>query len=178
MVSSGLAYDRSQDLIERDQMRRYETALRNYVRRRAHPADVDDLVNEAIARLLATCQDSDVTTPLAYLFRIAANLLADHARARLRTAREPYPLDDDPSFAIAPEQEQNLRFSDLQSAYDAALAELSPQCRRVFVMRRHDDHGTAEIALRLGISHRMVQKYMVRALALLSDRLAPFLAKD
>jgi RNA polymerase sigma factor (sigma-70 family) len=164
--------------IDRDQLRRYEAALRSYIRRRAHPADVDDLVQEALTRLLATRRDTDVATPLAYLFRIASNLLADHARLRSRASFEPCTPEIEQALAVAPDQELGAHLSDLQSAYEAALAELSPRCRHVFVMRRHGERDTAEIAHELGISHRMVQKYMVQALALLSARLAPFLAGD
>src|SRR3546814_3471829 len=66
-------------------------------------------------------------------------------------------------------------FADLERSYAAALDELSPRCREVFRLRRHGEMTTAEVADRFGMSHRMVQKYMVQALELLSVRLRPFL---
>src|SRR3546814_10668598 len=63
-----------------DEFRRYEAALRSYFRRRAPAPQVDDLVQEALARLIATQQDTQVQPPLAYLFRIASDLMADRAR--------------------------------------------------------------------------------------------------
>src|SRR3546814_11430884 len=64
-------------------------------------------------------------------------------------------------------------FADLERSYAAALDELSPRCREVFRLRRHGEMTTAEVADRFGMSHRMVQKYMVQALELLSVRLRP-----
>jgi RNA polymerase sigma-70 factor (ECF subfamily) len=163
--------------VDREELRRYEAALRSYFRRRAHPADVDDLVQEALIRLFTSHPDTDVSTPLAYLFRIAANLLVDHARARRRVPVEPSSIEIERSVVASPEQELGTHLSDLQSAYSSALAELSPRCRDVFVMRRHAERSTADVAAELDISHRMVQKYMVQALELLHVRLGPFLAR-
>lgn len=162
--------------VDPDELRRYEGALRSYFRRRAHPNDVDDLVQEALARLFASHRNTNVSTPLAYLFRVASNLLVDEARARRRVEWESCSAEIEESVATPATQELDTHLSDLQRAYGAALAELSPRCRAVFVMRRHNDHSTVDVARELGISHRMVQKYMVQALALLSERLGIFLA--
>lgn len=176
MASQRLAAQASEPApIDRGELRRYEAALRTYLRRRAHPADVDDLVQEALARLISTRQDTHVATPLAYLFRIAANLLADHAHARRRLVFEPCSTEIEESVATPPEQELGTHLADLQAAYAETLAELSPRCRAVFVMRRHQGKSVTDIADELGISRRMVWKYMAQALELLSERLQPFL---
>lgn len=158
------------------ELKRYEAALRSYFRRRAPGHQVDDLVQEALTRLVATQHGADLQTPLAYLFRIASNLLADHARASRRNGPVAWDEEDDVEMrtATAPSQEHGLLFTDLERAYAAALDELSPRCRDVFVMRRHGELSTPEVAERLNISHRMVQKYMVQALELLSVRLRPY----
>lgn len=160
-----------------EEFRRYEAALRSYFRRRVQTSQVDDLVQEALARLIATRRDTQVQTPLAYLFRIASNLMADRARAQRRAPTREW--DDEEGWeeqaSAAPEQERGLFFADLERSYAAALDELSPRCREVFLLRRHGEASTADVADRFGISHRMVQKYMVQALELLSVRLRPFL---
>lgn len=77
-------------------------------------------------------------------------------------------------LATGPEQEQARRVSDLKHAYEMALGELSPRCREVFLLRRHDAIDTNGVAAHFGISTRMVQKYMARATAHLEERLSAF----
>src|SRR3546814_19632019 len=70
-----------------DDFRRYEAALRSYFRRRAPAPQVADLVQAALARLIANQQDTPVQTPLAYLFRIASNLIAASELGRVAGRR-------------------------------------------------------------------------------------------
>ncbi|MBB4099489.1 RNA polymerase sigma factor [Sphingomonas kyeonggiensis] len=147
----------------------YRAALRAFVARRVDDAaEVDDLVQEACARLVASARERTVDEPRAYLFRIAANLIADRHRRALPVV----PLDPEIHPPVRPAQEDRRRAADLQAALEAALDELSPRCREVFVMRRFDERGTGEIARELGISPRMVQKHLTHAVAHLYDRLA------
>jgi RNA polymerase sigma-70 factor (ECF subfamily) len=163
--------------LDREEWRRYEAALRSYFRRRTDPSDVDDLVQEALLRLFASRRHDELTTPLAYLFRVASNLLVDHARARRRSMIDPNRPVVAEFVAVEADQEYHTLLGDLERVYADALDELSPRCRQVFVMRRHGGHATPEIADTLGISHRMVQKYMVQALELLTVRLKPFVGR-
>src|SRR3546814_14973108 len=70
-----------------DEFRRYEAARRSYFRRRAPAPQVDDLVQEELASLIAPPPDTQVPTPLHYRFRLAANLMAARARAPRRVPR-------------------------------------------------------------------------------------------
>ncbi len=146
----------------------YRAALRAFVARRIDdPHEVEDLVQEACARLIASAREATLDAPQAYLFRIAANLIAD----RHRRAAPTVPIADGFDPPVAGAQEDARRFADLQAALVAALDELSPRCREVFVMRRFDERGTGDIARSLGISPRMVQKHLTHAVAHLYDRL-------
>lgn len=154
---------------QRDRFDAYRAALRAFVARRIDdPAEVDDLVQEACTRLVASARERTVDEPQAYLFRIAANLIAD----RHRRMPPVVPLAPDIDPPVRPLQEDRRRVADLQAALESALDELSPRCREVFVMRRFDERGTGEIARELGISPRMVQKHLTHAVAHLYDRLA------
>lgn len=169
-------YD-SVSLVPADELRQYETALQNYFRRRVAADQVDDLVQEALTRLFASHHAEQLQTPLAYLFRIASNLLADNAR-RQRTS--PPASDEEKQWAeshlsVLPDQENQLFLRDLEKDYALALAALPARARAVFIMRRHDGLSTPEIAARLRITKRMVQKHMVTALDLLSQRLQSYL---
>lgn len=147
----------------------YRAALRSFVARRVDdPAEVDDLVQEACTRLIASAREQALDVPQAYLFRIAANLIAD----RHRRAAPVHTLLDGQEVAVPAAQEDARRLADLRAALTAALDELSPRTREVFVLRRFDERGTGEIARALGISPRMVQKHLTSAMAHLYARLA------
>ena len=151
-----------------DSLGAYRAALRAFVARRiADPHEAEDLVQEACARLIATAQQRSLEEPQAYLFRIAANLIADRGRRGLVVV----PLTDEMHPSIAPRQEERRRVVDLQQALEAALAELSPRARTIFVMRRFDEMGTGDIARAMGISPRMVQKHLTHAVSHLYARL-------
>jgi len=158
------AADNAEDL----QFGAYRAALRAFVARRIrNTQEVDDLVQEACTRLIDTARSRTLDEPQAYLFRIAANLIADsHRRATPIVQLEP-----DHDSPIRPAQEDGQHVRELQLALETALGELAPRCRRVFVLRRFEDRSNADIAAELGISMRMVQKYMVTAITHLYDRL-------
>ncbi|MGE7199672.1 RNA polymerase sigma factor [Brevundimonas naejangsanensis] len=151
-------------------LRRYEGALRDFFGRRVYSRDeVDDLVQEAFARLIESGGRRDVEYPAAYLFRIASNLIHDRGRRRARSPVQAELDVEDAALAVAPEQENRRRLEDLQMTLNAVLDQLPAKCRDVFVMRRFKNMTTPEIAGALGISHRMVQKHMSRALLALHE---------
>lgn len=141
--------------------------------------DVDDIVQEAFLKFHAICRGSSIDNPLGYLYRIANNLLIDRSRRRSALANA-VDIDgvSESCLAMAPSQEEGRRLADLQRAYHAALAELSPRCAEVFQLRRHAGMATPDVAARLSITTRMVQKHMVTAMAHLQDRLRMFLSDD
>lgn len=154
--------------IDATMLRQYEGALRDFFGRRVRSRDeVDDLVQEAFARLIASGGERDVQYPIAYLFRIASNLIHDRGRQRARRPGEQELESAGEALAVAPQQEDRRHLEDLRARLGAVLADLSPKCRDVFIMRRFKNMTTPEIAGALGISHRMVQKHMTRAMTAL-----------
>ena len=78
-----------------------------------------------------------MTSHRAYLRRSAVNAATDAYRRR--SAHEMVPLDAAHEPAAPTEDpEARLRASQCLSALEAALAELSPKCRQVFVWQRLD----------------------------------------
>ncbi|MGH8240541.1 MAG: RNA polymerase sigma factor, partial [Steroidobacteraceae bacterium] len=108
-----------------------------------------------------------------YLFAIARNLLFDAARRRaivsfyrmadLDTLNV---ADDAPTAETIVSAQDELRR--LQEVVDA----LSPQCRRVFLLRRIEEHSLHEIAVELGLSVSTVEKHLAKAMASLTQALA------
>ncbi len=158
----------------------HEVRLRMFVAARAsNRADIDDIVQDAFLKFHASNQDQLIENPLGYLYRIAMNIIIDHGRRRspLANSVDIEGISED-HLAMAPSQEHGRRLADLERAYHAALAELSPRCAEIFQLRRHGRMATPDVAARLSITTRMVQKHMVTAMAHLQDRLRPFLYDD
>jgi RNA polymerase sigma-70 factor (ECF subfamily) len=149
---------------EAELLRSYEGALRRFFSRRVPREEVDDLVQEAFARLLSSRQQRDLVYPFAYLFQIASNLVSDHHRRQARASRDVEVAAEDDRLAVAPDQEHARHLADLQQRLAVALAALPGRCREVFIMRRFRNMTTPAIADALGISPRMVQKHLTRAM--------------
>ena len=66
------------------------------------------------------------------------------------------------ALAISPEEQQIIL--DTLLAIDAMLNTLPLKVRRAFLLSRLDGLSYREIAAELGVSERMVKKYMARAM--------------
>lgn len=153
-------------------LRHYQRAVRQFFFRRvsAH-SDVDDLVQESVTRFIVASRRDKVQQPLGYLFRIARNLLIDHARRNAGSGPASSVPDEEIHVAVRAEQEDALHLADLESALNEALDELPAKCREAFILRRFHAMDTPAIAEHLGVSPRMVQKYLIRSMAHLRQRL-------
>lgn len=170
-MGRGLARIDGQSLDDEARATVYLAALRAFISRRVANRDlVEDVVQESYVRLLARVRENPVEEPQAYLFRIASNLLADLGRGGKAALNQTEPLPDD-LLAVPAEQEHERCRADLQRMLEQALDELAPRCRQVFVMHRFDELETGVIAVRLGISQRMVQKHLITAVSHLYKRL-------
>jgi len=158
-------------------LREFEMRLRSFIALRvSNASDADDIVQEAFLRFCSIDDQGTISNPLGYLYRIALNIIIDRARRRTPLTNS-VDIDgvSETLLATGPLQEQGRELADLQRAYHAALAELPPRCAQVFHLRRHRSMTAPDVAARLSITTRMVQKHMVIAMAHLQNRLGPFL---
>ena len=141
--------------------------LAAYFRRRVrNDVDVDDLIQDVFARLVARDSAAPVQHLAGYLASTAASVLADQMRRR--TARR---FDDHVPFE--PERHGEADFDperlltgreDLDAAAAALLA-LPERTRTVFLLRRLEGYKHQDIGTHLGISVSAVEKHMARAVA-------------
>lgn len=116
-------------------------------------------------------QPGQVQKPDAYLFRVALNVAADRRqsesrRLALSEIEALRHIDDD---ELDPERIVASR-SEIE-ALGAALDELSPRCRAIFLAARLNELPHRVIAQRHGISTRMVEREIRRAVQHCGDRL-------
>jgi RNA polymerase sigma-70 factor (ECF subfamily) len=150
-----------------------EPQLRGWLKRVTPPGlEVDDLIQEAYARLAGLATVESITQPKAYLYQIVKRLIADHIRRASVVSidaaaelAEMSVLEDE----MTPERIISAR-QELERVYEAIVA-LPNLCRTVFVMRKFDDQPQKAIASELHVSENIVEKRMMRALQMLLENL-------
>jgi RNA polymerase sigma factor (sigma-70 family) len=142
----------------------HDTELHGFARRRAGRQEAEDVVQDTYLHLLQRGTAATLEQPRPYLFRIAANLAMDLARktkVRLRYAGEGFALA---CHAEAPPNPEAAAGGAMElRRLQASLCELPPLCRDAFLLNRIEDLTHAEIAARLGVSVRTIDRYMARA---------------
>jgi len=120
-----------------------------------------DLAHDTFVRLLRRPQPP--REPRALLTTIAHGILVNHWRRQdiERAYREALASRPEP-VGVSPEEQQLV----LETLYevDAMLSRLPSKVRRAFLMAQLDDLTYREIGAELGVSERMVKKYMARAM--------------
>ncbi len=151
---------------------RYYGRVMRFLRRRSPTAeDAADLTQDTFARLSAV-DIGQIREPESFLFTAALNLLRDRARsAKAQQVAMTVSVEDTQLVCPAPRPEQVLDGEQRMRSLEAALSELSPKCRAVFVLFHFDGVTQKEIAQRLRISVSMVEKYVRQALAHCQQRL-------
>lgn len=128
------------------------------------PHNAADITQDAFMRLLLKHEAlKDLTTPRAYLVRIAKGLLIDQWRRQELEQRylDALSLHDQPSSAS---QELQAIILETLLEVDAMLNRLNPKAKQAFLLAQIDGLTYQEIADIIGVSERMVKKYMATAM--------------
>ena len=158
--------------LNRIALRHYDRLIGFLRRRSGCPDDAADIAHDAFMRLSAA-DIGQIREPGSFLFTTALNLLRDRAKsAHARHTAFAVPVEDADLVCPAPQAERVLEGEQRIRALEIALYELSAKCRSVFVLYHFDEVPQREIAVRLGISVSMVEKYVKQAMAHCQRRLA------
>jgi RNA polymerase sigma-70 factor (ECF subfamily) len=156
-----------QQVCIQDIIRHHHDSLIKFLRRRLSIAeDAYDVAQEAYIRMMKYEGSREIEFPTAMLFRIAVNVANDHGRAsQSRSARSHVQIDDLDLASECPSAERDVAArQDLDLLLDA-IDDLPPKRRQVFLLSRARGMTYPEIASHCGISVKMVEKQISRALA-------------
>jgi RNA polymerase sigma factor (sigma-70 family) len=153
-------------------IRRHHSALLCFLRLRLRIAhDADDIAQESYIRMLQYEGSRAIRSPSSMLFRIAINVANDLGRSELaRRASEQCSIDDVELVSDLPSAEREIGACQELELLEAAIAQLSPKCREVFLLSRAQLMTYPEIARHCGISLKMVEKHISRALAVCTKK--------
>lgn len=147
----------------------YEELIGTWTRRLRSRHQAEDLTHDAFVRVLES-DAASVQQPRAYLHQTARNIAVDTFRREDRRALLELESTDY-SLPHTGDPEAFMNALQLADSVEKALAELPLNCRKVFVWQKLEGLTQAEIAERLSLSKNMVEKYMIRTLRHLRDRL-------
>ena len=165
--------DRARHILARLVEAHYEE-LRAFVRRRVGSASAaQEIVQETWVRVASDPPARDPDQPLAYLYRVAANLAVDRQRRERLEARHLVPgaaPPDRPDSAPGPERTAAAR--EALAILERAVDELPERCRAAFLLYRGRGLSMRETAAALGITEKTVEKHVARAMVHCRRRLA------
>ncbi|WP_043114458.1 RNA polymerase sigma factor [Solimonas soli] len=138
----------------------YDELVDELRRRFGDRAFAREVVHDVCVQILEKPQ-REAHTPLALLRRISHDAAVDRCRADDRRRRWIDSVAELPDVACAAAtQEQAVDAEQELQRLERAIAALPPRRRDVFVMHKIHELPQAEVAARLGISLKMVEKQM------------------
>ena len=151
---------------------RYRQPLIAYFQRRVGSRnEAEDLTQEVFLRLVRRLDVESLDNPEAFVFRTAVNLLRDRFRRGQTQRSHLAEISQQPGIEeLSPERVFDSR-QHLAMVIDA-LEELDERSRDAFILHRLEGMKHAQIAELYGVSVSSVEKYIIKALALLTERSA------
>jgi RNA polymerase sigma-70 factor (ECF subfamily) len=147
----------------------YFDRVRSYlVYRGADIEQASDLAQDVFLKVWEKQMKIDMDTAMRLLYKIAGDMFISQYRREKLELNYMAALSDD-SLDFSPEDQ--LRYNEMFSIYTKALAALSEKQRTVFMMSRMEGLKYHEIADRLQLSVKAVEKRMNIALAYLKRAL-------
>lgn len=111
----------------------------------------------------------------AYLYRITRNALADYYRQMAKLESIDVPGIEREARQISENPVEGYDLSHIENLVRRIVEEMPPKRREVFIMSRLDGVGNEDIANRLGLSKRTVERHLNLALNTLRNNLGEFL---
>ncbi len=148
----------------------YYESIRSFAYYKTGDVDLaDDIVQEVFLKIWTNRNEVKDDTVKSLLYTIASNIIKNHFKHQkviynFQKTDQPNEYSDD--------TDSNLRQEELNRSLQDALAEIPEKSREVFLMNRIEGLTYADIADRLGLSVKAIEKRMSEALSIIRSRIS------
>jgi RNA polymerase sigma factor (sigma-70 family) len=147
--------------------------LIRFLRRFGPRVSAEDIAQDAFVKLVDS-QADNITSPRAYLTATARNLALNDIRRQTNSKTDACADIDAIAADHTADPEAQLIAAEQASAADAALNGLAPDLKEALLLHLVEGLNQPQVAARLGVSRRTVQRRIAEALAQLHARLAAY----
>lgn len=135
-------------------------------------ADFDDLLQEAYARIWEA-DPARIANARGYFYTVVRNLLLEHARrARIVPMERMAEIESLRMASDDPGPERRVTARQELERLCAIVATLPAKCRQAFELRSFEGLPRRQIAERMGVSDRTVEKHLIKAYRRVGDAMA------
>ncbi|MGS2722739.1 RNA polymerase sigma factor [Porticoccus sp. GXU_MW_L64] len=144
-----------------------DVLVRTLVRMSVAPADVDDILQETLARTIDADQTNSIEFPKSYLFSVSRNMVL---REQKRKSREVLTsIDEAIADENAHESSDDLYYRQMLAVFWAAMDSLPQAQRRAIMLRRIYGLSQKEVAEKMNVSVSSVEKYFAQGIRRCQD---------
>jgi RNA polymerase sigma-70 factor (family 1) len=148
----------------------YYESIRSFAYYKTGDVDLaDDIVQEVFLKLWTNRSSVKDDTVKALLYTIASNTIKNHFKHQKVVYSFQQQL---PTNETSDEADSELRQEELNRKLQDALAEIPDKAREVFLMNRIEGLTYNDIAERLGLSVKAIEKRMSEALSIIRSRIS------
>ncbi len=134
----------------------------------AYDLDIEDVIQEMYTRILSVPSLDAIRFPRQYALQTAKSIIIDHVRhSQVVSIASTGSLETLDVSVPEASSEERLEFQGEILAVADALAKLPKTCRETLILRRIEGLSQKEVAQRLNISEKMVEKHMANGVRLL-----------
>jgi len=147
----------------------YYDGLRNFVYYKTGDADLsEDIVQEVFLKVWNIRKQVVPETVKSFLYTIAENITKNYYRHQQVVYNFANKYDNE---SIAEEADHEIRKEEFHHHLQKTLSEIPEKSRVVFLMNRIDGYTYAEIAERLNLSVKAIEKRMSEAIAIIREKI-------
>ena len=143
-----------------------ERALKRFLERFLYNThDVEDILQETFLQTWMIEKKQKIQLPKSYLFSVARNMALKELKKKSRQLNA-YLMEINNNSLICNEAfiDDGFESKERLCLFEKALTTLSPQCKKVFVLRKVFGYSQKEIARRMNISESTVEKHIANGL--------------
>ena len=164
--------DKKQELLKQLFKARYHSVHSFFLKKLGSSEDAADASQETFMRMVRHNGTISLRSPDSYLFRIARNLASDLLRIWAVRSKYTEAADIEAQPSTSPLQDAALDTRKQRELIQAAISELPPRCKDVFVLHQFKNLTYKEIGNQLNISPNTVKNHYINALLRLRKALA------